>query len=81
MLDTVHFNVIGFNLFLTAELIRVQSDGAKLTLGNIVDGKFVPIKDGDNWTVAKAKYSDEKGSRIRTIEQFKEDFNNMKQAD
>jgi hypothetical protein len=78
MLDTVHFNVIGFNLFLNAEFIRVQQDGAKLTFGNMENGKFIPVEEGEDWTAVKAKYPDEKGYRIRTKEQFREDYNNLR---
>jgi hypothetical protein len=76
MLDAIHLKQMGFDLFINAELNRVQSQGAKITLGNMTKGKFVPSENGVDWTVIKAKYPDESFSRIRTIEQFWGDFKN-----
>lgn len=73
-MDSIHIDTIGFQLYVTTELIRVQQDGAKISFGKMVNGKITPAENDGTWDVVKAKYPDEKGYRYRTIEQLKQDY-------
>jgi hypothetical protein len=76
-MEQIHIDAIGFNLYLINELIRVQKDGAKISFGNMVDGKIIPAENDGTWDVVKAKYPDEKGFRYRTLEQLKQDYKEL----
>ncbi|MDD3094371.1 MAG: hypothetical protein PHV04_09635 [Clostridia bacterium] len=79
MMEAIHLNEIGFDLFITSTISKLHSQGVKVMFGKMNGKKIAPIENGEMWDVIKVKYPDEDKFRFRTLEQLRGDFDELKQ--